>query len=89
MLQETYDIIKGKGILVYLSLSLSIIRERLIKRGLPERLKTAKNLDEVLQQRIDRMQRIADYLFPIDHVDLLNEESLLTACKSLDTLLSK
>ncbi|WP_375793102.1 shikimate kinase [Chlamydia sp. 12-01] len=89
MHQKAYDIIKDRGTLVYLSLPITEIYKRLLKRGLPERLKRAPNVEEILQQRIDHMQRVANYSFPLDHVDLLDEHSLLSACKSLNTLLNQ
>ncbi|AEB55733.1 MULTISPECIES: shikimate kinase [Chlamydia] len=89
MHQEACDIIKNRGLLVYLSLPIAQICERLLKRGLPERLKQAPNMEEILQQRIERMQRICDYHFPLDEVDLLDERSLLSACESLNTLLNQ
>lgn len=46
-------------------------------------------MEEILQQRIERMQRICDYHFPLDEVDLLDERSLLSACESLNTLLNQ
>ncbi|WP_117274479.1 shikimate kinase [Chlamydia poikilotherma] len=89
MHQEACTIIKNRGILIYLSLPLVEIHKRLLKRGLPERLKRATNVEEILQQRIDHMQRVANYSFPLDDVDLLDEHSLLSACKSLNTLLNQ
>ncbi|WP_139413786.1 shikimate kinase [Chlamydia abortus] len=89
MHQEACDIIKHRGTLVYLSLPMAQIRERLLKRGLPERLKRAPNMEEILQQRIERMQRICDYHFPIDELNLLDERSLFSACESFTTLLNQ
>ncbi len=89
MHQKACDIIKNRGPLVYLSLPIAQIRERLLKRGLPERLKRAPNMEEILQQRVGRMQRICDYHFPLDDVNLLDECSLLSACESFNTLLNQ
>lgn len=88
MHQEAFDIIKNKGTLVYLSLPITDIYKRLLQRGLPARFEKAASVKEVLQQRINRMQCIADYHFPLNHVNLLDEHSLSSACESLNTLLN-
>nr|WP_238374149.1 shikimate kinase [Chlamydia caviae] len=88
MHQEAYDIIKHRGTLIYLSLPVTEIYQRLLKRGLPERLKHTPNVEEILKQRINRMQRVANYNFSLNHIDLFDERSLLSACESLNILLN-
>lgn len=85
MLEEAHAIVKQKGILIYLSLPLSLILERLQRRGLPERLKNRTH--STLQNRIDFMCTVFDYHFPMDGVDLSDTHSLHTACKHLHSLL--
>ncbi|AAD19175.1 shikimate kinase [Chlamydia pneumoniae TW-183] len=90
MYEASYRAIQTRGALVFLSVELPLIYERLEKRGLPERLKEAmktKPLSEILTERIDRMKEIADYIFPVDHVDHSSKSSLEQASQDLITLL--
>ncbi|SPN74142.1 Shikimate kinase,shikimate kinase,Shikimate kinase [Chlamydia serpentis] len=90
MYEHSCQAIKNKGPLVFLSLHLTLVCQRLEKRGLPERLKEAtktKPLIEILTERTNRMQQLADYIFPVDHVDYTSENSLEQACQELLNLL--
>ncbi|WP_100934106.1 shikimate kinase [Candidatus Chlamydia corallus] len=90
MYEHSCQVIKNRGTLVFLSLELPLVYKRLEERGLPERLKEAtkrKPLSEILTERVDRMKEIADYIFPVDHVDYSSESALEQACRDLITLL--
>lgn len=84
---EAGPVIKSKGPLVFLSLPLFMILERLKNRGIPERLKHTQNLTCALQKRIDFMYLLVDYCFPMGNVDFSKEQSLLFACESFTKLL--
>lgn len=83
MQKSAYQIINSKGILIFLSTPLPVIYQRLSQRGLPERLKTASNLEEVMHKRVAYMEEISDYVFRMDDIDILSEQELLSACESL------
>ncbi|EPP36049.1 Shikimate kinase [Chlamydia avium] len=88
MHQEASSIIKKKGTLVYLSLPLPMICERLKHRGLPERLKHTHDLMHALQKRVNFMHRIVDYQFSMEKIDFSQEQSLICTCNSFLRLLN-
>ncbi|AGW38173.1 shikimate kinase [Chlamydia pecorum] len=91
MHNETYQEIRNKGPLVFLSLPLPIVKQRLQTRGLPEKLKEEQaqsSLEEALKKRIEHMKTLATHTFLMDTVILSDPHSLTDACAALRTLLN-
>lgn len=81
------ELIRGKGLLIYLVTSLDKLIPRIQKRGIPARLEKEEDLYRALEKRATKMEKEADLCFSLEHIHLENEKEQRTACQELLTLL--